>query len=190
MVSFTAVLIAALADNAMGLSLGVVLEADGRHPERGLITTSLAIDFLGRAELGQWLEVDTSFIHCRSPSGRCHRPSSPPTARSSRGPTLPSPSLDHRTLHCYSACLFFPSGPPTRKRIGPRSAEGRLLPGAHMRKAKIDGASRTPTFARGGAARPDSGPSKRPSRVESARSAVPASARFQPRHSTGLDQTL
>ena len=56
-------LIAALADNAMGLSLGVVLEADGRHPKRGLITTSLAIDFLGRAELGQWLEVDTSFIH-------------------------------------------------------------------------------------------------------------------------------
>ena len=24
-------------------------------------TTSLAVDFLGRAELGQWLEVDTTF---------------------------------------------------------------------------------------------------------------------------------
>ena len=56
-------LIAALADNAMGLSVGVVLEAEGRSPERGLVTTSLAVDFLGRAELGQWLEVDTSFVH-------------------------------------------------------------------------------------------------------------------------------
>ena len=56
-------LIAALADNAMGLSLGVVLEAEGQHPERGLVTTSLAVGLLGRAALGQWLEVDTNFIH-------------------------------------------------------------------------------------------------------------------------------
>ena len=56
-------LIAALADNAMGLSLSVVLEADERPPERGLVTTSLAVDFLARAELGQWLEVDTNFVH-------------------------------------------------------------------------------------------------------------------------------
>lgn len=56
-------LIAALADNAMGLSLGVRLEAEGRRPERGLVTTRLSVDYLGRAELGQWLEVDTSFIH-------------------------------------------------------------------------------------------------------------------------------
>ena len=61
-------LIAALADNAMGLRLGVVLEAAQRRPERGLITTSLAIDFLGRAEVGQWLEVDTSFVR----AGRRH----------------------------------------------------------------------------------------------------------------------
>ena len=54
-------LIAALADNAMGLSLGVRLDAEARRPERGLVTTSLAVDFLGRAELGQWLEVDTTF---------------------------------------------------------------------------------------------------------------------------------
>lgn len=27
------------------------------------MTTSLAVDFLGRAGLGQWLEVDTTFIH-------------------------------------------------------------------------------------------------------------------------------
>lgn len=56
-------LIAALADNAMGLSVGVVLEAQARRPERGLVTSSLSVDFLGRAELGQWLEVDTAFVH-------------------------------------------------------------------------------------------------------------------------------
>lgn len=55
-------LIAALADNAMGLSVGVVLEAEGRRPAKGLVTSSLGIDFLGRAELGQWLEVDTAFV--------------------------------------------------------------------------------------------------------------------------------
>ncbi len=62
-------LIAALADNAMGLSLGVHLEAKGRKPERGLITTSLSVDFLGRAALGQWLEVDTSFVQAGSRQG-------------------------------------------------------------------------------------------------------------------------
>ena len=56
-------LIAALADNAMGLSLGVRLEAEGRRPERGLVTTRLSVDYLGRAQMGQWLEVDTRFIH-------------------------------------------------------------------------------------------------------------------------------
>ena len=56
-------LIAALADNAMGLSLGTYLSAQGRPPDRGLVTTSLAVDFLGRAELDQWLEVETTFIH-------------------------------------------------------------------------------------------------------------------------------
>ena len=33
----------------------------GTPPRTGLVTTSLAVDFLGRAELGQWLEVDTPF---------------------------------------------------------------------------------------------------------------------------------
>src|ERR1700712_1246825 len=50
-------MIAALADNAMGASLGVHLAAKGVKPEKGLITTSLSVDFLGRAELGQWLEI-------------------------------------------------------------------------------------------------------------------------------------
>ena len=62
-------LIAALADNAMGLSLGTYLSAQGRSPERGLVTTSLAVDFLGRAELGQWLEVDTTFTHAGKRQG-------------------------------------------------------------------------------------------------------------------------
>ena len=56
-------LIAALADNAMGLSVAVVLEGEGRRPAKGLVTSSLSVDFLGRAELGQWLEVDTGFVH-------------------------------------------------------------------------------------------------------------------------------
>ncbi len=62
-------LIAALADNAMGLSLGVCLEAEGRRPERGLVTTALAVDFLGRAELGQWLEIDTTFTQAGKRQG-------------------------------------------------------------------------------------------------------------------------
>jgi acyl-coenzyme A thioesterase PaaI-like protein len=49
-------LISALADNAMGLSL---IEALGeRHHERpsGLVTISLALDFLGSGRIDQWLE--------------------------------------------------------------------------------------------------------------------------------------
>jgi acyl-coenzyme A thioesterase PaaI-like protein len=49
-------LISALADNAMGLSL---IEALGeRHKERpsGLVTITLALDFLGAGRIDQWLE--------------------------------------------------------------------------------------------------------------------------------------
>src|SRR5271168_2968176 len=49
-------LISALADNAMGLSL---IETLGeRHKERpsGLVTISLALDFLGFGKIDQWLE--------------------------------------------------------------------------------------------------------------------------------------
>lgn len=50
-------LISALADNAMGLSCG-------RHMPEGtqLLTATLAVDFLGRAEIGQWLCVETGFV--------------------------------------------------------------------------------------------------------------------------------
>ena len=54
-------LIAALADNAMGLSCGVMLKALN-IPSSGLVTISLAVDYLGAARLGQWLEFDTDFI--------------------------------------------------------------------------------------------------------------------------------
>ena len=59
-------LIVALADNAMGLSLGACLLAGGRQLKLGLVTTSLALDFLGRTNLGQRLEVNTTL----TPAGR------------------------------------------------------------------------------------------------------------------------
>lgn len=55
-------LIAALADNAMGLSCVQVLTAAGRKPESGLVTVSMAIDFIGVARLGQWVAVDTQYV--------------------------------------------------------------------------------------------------------------------------------
>lgn len=54
--------IAALADNAMGLSCVQVLTASGRKPEGGLVTVSMAIDFVGVARLGQWVAVDTQYV--------------------------------------------------------------------------------------------------------------------------------
>jgi uncharacterized protein (TIGR00369 family) len=48
-------MIAALADNAMGLSCG---ESMGRLSS--LVTVSLAVDFLGAAQLGQWVQVSPS----------------------------------------------------------------------------------------------------------------------------------
>ncbi len=50
-------LLTALADNAMGLSCAQASGGDVR-----LVTVSLAIDFLGPARLGQWIEVDTSYV--------------------------------------------------------------------------------------------------------------------------------
>jgi acyl-coenzyme A thioesterase PaaI-like protein len=53
-------LIAAIADNAMGLSCGQVLKAAGREAG-GLVTVSLTTDFVGVASLGAWLATDTNF---------------------------------------------------------------------------------------------------------------------------------
>ncbi|WP_249138147.1 PaaI family thioesterase [Phenylobacterium montanum] len=55
-------LYAALADQAMGLSCGARLRAEGAQVE-GLWTTSLGIDYLGAARPGQWLEFHTLFVH-------------------------------------------------------------------------------------------------------------------------------
>jgi uncharacterized protein (TIGR00369 family) len=54
-------LIAALADNAMGLSCGAVLAGKGEVAS-GLVTVSLGIDYLGRAAIGDWLAFDTDFV--------------------------------------------------------------------------------------------------------------------------------
>jgi len=51
-------LIAALADNAMGMSCAVQLT---ERPQ-GLVTVSLSVDYLGSATIGQWLQVDTNFV--------------------------------------------------------------------------------------------------------------------------------
>jgi uncharacterized protein (TIGR00369 family) len=50
-------LISALADNAMGLSCGLMLKSAS-----GLVTVSLTVDFLRSANIGQWLAVDTAFV--------------------------------------------------------------------------------------------------------------------------------
>ena len=54
-------LIAALADNAMGLSCGQALVRDGLA-STGLVTVSLGVDYLGKAQIGDWLAVDTEFV--------------------------------------------------------------------------------------------------------------------------------
>ncbi len=54
-------LIAALADQAMGMSCGVKLKAE-QVKVVNLWTTSLATDYLGAAKVGQWLTFDTTFV--------------------------------------------------------------------------------------------------------------------------------
>jgi uncharacterized protein (TIGR00369 family) len=44
--------IAALADNAMGLSCGLSLPS-----VEGLVTVSLTVDYVGSAKIGQWLQI-------------------------------------------------------------------------------------------------------------------------------------
>jgi uncharacterized protein (TIGR00369 family) len=50
-------LIAALADNAMGLSCGERL-----RDAQGLLTVNLAVDYLGSAMTGQWLQVTPTVV--------------------------------------------------------------------------------------------------------------------------------
>lgn len=55
-------LIAALADNAMGLSCAAALQAAGRDAGKGLVTVSLGADYLGSARLGEWLLIDPEAV--------------------------------------------------------------------------------------------------------------------------------
>ena len=50
-------LISAFADNAMGLSCSHRLGG-----EASLVTVNLTLDFLGSAQIGQWLEFTTAFV--------------------------------------------------------------------------------------------------------------------------------
>ena len=54
-------LISALADNAMGLSCGEVLKAEGSDVA-GLVTVHLSLDFVGSAQVGRWLEIQPHVI--------------------------------------------------------------------------------------------------------------------------------
>lgn len=53
-------LVAALADQAMGMSCALKLRTDGVQVAN-LWTTSLSIEYLGVGKLGQWLEFDSTF---------------------------------------------------------------------------------------------------------------------------------
>ena len=54
-------LIAALSDNAMGLSCHAAARAAGRDLT-GLVTASLSVDYMGRVDVGQWLSFETGFV--------------------------------------------------------------------------------------------------------------------------------
>ncbi|MEM6704671.1 MAG: PaaI family thioesterase [Acidobacteriota bacterium] len=53
--------LAAIADNALGLSIGVVLKGKGLEVG-SLVTTNLSIDYLGMAKVGEWLATDTEVL--------------------------------------------------------------------------------------------------------------------------------
>src|SRR3954453_14570992 len=54
-------LIAGLADNAMGYSCGQVING-AMGGQSSLVTVSLAVDFIGAAQVGQWLAVESEVI--------------------------------------------------------------------------------------------------------------------------------
>lgn len=53
--------IAAIADNAMGLSCGQVIERQGRSVN-GLVTVTLSTDFVGSAKVSEWLQTETTVV--------------------------------------------------------------------------------------------------------------------------------
>ena len=56
-------LIAALSDNAMGYSCA---QAMGWDTSKSLVTISLAVDFIGSADIGQWLAIEPEVIRTGS----------------------------------------------------------------------------------------------------------------------------
>jgi len=54
-------LIASLADNAMGYSCAQVM-GGAMGGQSSLVTISLAVDFIGSAQIGQWLAVESEVI--------------------------------------------------------------------------------------------------------------------------------
>ncbi|MGQ0684912.1 PaaI family thioesterase [Bradyrhizobium sp.] len=56
-------LIAALSDNTMGYSCA---QAMGWDTSKSLVTISLAVDFIGTADIGQWLSIETEVIRTGS----------------------------------------------------------------------------------------------------------------------------
>ncbi|MFO1111935.1 MAG: PaaI family thioesterase [Bradyrhizobium sp.] len=56
-------LIAALSDNAMGLSCA---QAMGWNTNYSLVTINLAVDFIGSASIGQWLSIEPEVIRTGS----------------------------------------------------------------------------------------------------------------------------
>ena len=56
---------ATLADNACGLTLGMALGFGAK----GVFTTSLAIDYVGPGQLGQWLEITPRIVKAGKSSG-------------------------------------------------------------------------------------------------------------------------
>lgn len=56
--------IAALADNAMGLTYGLNLGAPG-----GIVTVSLNLDYIGSGQIGQWLEIAPRVLKASKTTG-------------------------------------------------------------------------------------------------------------------------
>lgn len=56
-------LIASLSDNAMGYACA---QAMGWDTSKSLVTISLAVDFIGSAEIGQWLAIEPDVIRTGS----------------------------------------------------------------------------------------------------------------------------
>ena len=53
--------IAAIADNAMGLTCGIALKSASRDVN-GLVTITLTTDYVGSARIGQWFETNSSVV--------------------------------------------------------------------------------------------------------------------------------